>query len=76
VQHGLDLGQSRPHRLRRRTWPRPRNVFEDRHLNTTDFIRDAFKDDIVLQGSLLADSCAELYVGPEEDVPKEEQVNF
>jgi tRNA(adenine34) deaminase len=49
--------------------------FEDRHFNTTDFIRDAFKDDIVLKGSVLADECAELYVGPEEDVPREAQVN-
>jgi len=49
--------------------------FEDRHFNTTDFIRDAFKDDIVLQGGLLAEACAELYVGPEEDLPREEQVN-
>jgi tRNA(adenine34) deaminase len=50
--------------------------FEDRHLDTTDFIRDAFKDDMSLQGGLLADECAALYVGPDEDVPMDEQVNL
>jgi tRNA(adenine34) deaminase len=50
--------------------------FEDRHLNVTDFIRDAFKGDIDLRGGLLAAECAALYVGPEERVPVEERVNL
>ena len=49
--------------------------FESRHLNATDFISDAFKDDIEVQGGVLADQCAALYVGPDEHVPAEEQVN-
>jgi tRNA(adenine34) deaminase len=49
--------------------------FEDRHFDTTDFIRDAFKDDIQLHGGLLAQECAALYVGPHEAVPEDEQVN-
>jgi tRNA(adenine34) deaminase len=49
--------------------------FEDRHFNTTDFIRDAFKDDIELRGGLLAGECAELYVGPADYVPEDELVN-
>lgn len=50
--------------------------FEDRHLNAMDFIADAFKDDITLVGGVLGDECAQLYVGPEETVPPDEQVNI
>jgi tRNA(adenine34) deaminase len=50
--------------------------FEDRHLDTTDFIRDAFRDDLAIEGGLMARECAALYVKPEEPVPEEEQVNL
>jgi tRNA(adenine34) deaminase len=49
--------------------------FEDRHLSTENFIRDAFKDDISLEGGLLALECATLYIPPGADVPKDQQVN-
>ncbi|MFL5288679.1 MAG: nucleoside deaminase [Rhodopila sp.] len=49
--------------------------FEDRHLDTVDFIRDAFRNDLTLEGGLLVRECAALYVPPEADVPKEEQFN-
>ena len=49
--------------------------FEDRHLDTMDFVRDAFRDDLSLSGGLLADECAALYVGPDEEVPQDEQFN-
>jgi tRNA(adenine34) deaminase len=49
--------------------------FEDRHLDTVDFIRDAFRDDLVLQGGLMAAECAALYVPPDADVPKDAQFN-
>jgi tRNA(adenine34) deaminase len=49
--------------------------FEDRHLDAFDFIRDAFRDDLTIEGGVLAAECATLYVGPDEDVPKDEQVN-
>jgi tRNA(adenine34) deaminase len=49
--------------------------FEDRHLSTENFIRDAFKDDICLEGGLLAQECAVLYVQPGADVPKDQQFN-
>lgn len=52
-----------------------RMYFEDRHLDTVDFIRDAFRDDLSLEGGLLARECAELYVPPDADVPEEEQFN-
>ena len=49
--------------------------FEDRHLDTLDFIRDAFRDDLTLQGGVLASECARLYVPPDAKVPEKEQVN-
>jgi tRNA(adenine34) deaminase len=49
--------------------------FEDRHLDTVDFIRDAFRNDLTLEGGLMVRECAALYVPPEADVPKEEQFN-
>jgi tRNA(adenine34) deaminase len=49
--------------------------FEDRHLDTVDFIRDAFRNDLSLEGGLMAKECAALYVPPDADVPKDEQFN-
>lgn len=50
--------------------------FEDRHLDTVDFIRDAFRDDLSIEGGVLVAECAKLYVGPDEDVPEDERVNL
>jgi len=49
--------------------------FEDRHLDTLDFIRDAYRDDLTLTAGVLADECAELYVPQWAKVPREEQFN-
>jgi tRNA(adenine34) deaminase len=49
--------------------------FEDRHLDTVDFIRDAFREDLTLEGGLMARACASLYVPPDAEVPKREQFN-
>jgi tRNA(adenine34) deaminase len=49
--------------------------FEDRHLDTVDFIRDAFRNDLSLEGGLMVNQCAALYVPPDADVPKEQQFN-
>jgi tRNA(adenine34) deaminase len=49
--------------------------FEERHLSTVDFIRDAFLDDLTLHGGVLAAECARLYVPQDADVPPEEQFN-
>ena len=49
--------------------------FEDRHLDTVDFIRDAFRNDLSLEGGLLAAEGAALYVPPDANVPKDEQFN-
>jgi tRNA(adenine34) deaminase len=49
--------------------------FEDRHLDTVDFIRDAFRNDLSVEGGLLGNECAALYVPPDAKVPEDEQVN-
>ncbi len=49
--------------------------FEDRHFQTIDFIRDAFKDDLTVTGSVLGDECAELYYRPGDNPPDDEQAN-
>lgn len=49
--------------------------FEDRHLDTLDFIRDAYRDDLALCGGVLAAECASLYVPRGAQVPRQEQVN-
>lgn len=49
--------------------------FEDRHLDTVDFIRDAFKEDLSLSGGVKAKACAQLYYGPDDDVPEDKQAN-
>jgi tRNA(adenine34) deaminase len=49
--------------------------FEDRHVDTVDFIRDAYKDDLSLEGGLMAGECASLYVPPGADIPKDQQFN-
>jgi tRNA(adenine34) deaminase len=43
--------------------------FESRHRNTIDFIRDAFRDDLQVEGEVLLAECAALYAGKDADVP-------
>ena len=50
--------------------------FEDRHLSTQDYIRDAYRSDLIMEGGLLADECAQLYFGPDDDLPFEDQANL
>ena len=49
--------------------------FEDRHLSTLDYVADAYKDDLTLEGGVLAADCAALYYRPGDDVPQAEQAN-
>ncbi len=53
-----------------------RMYFEDRHLDTMDFIADAWREDLVLDGGCLAAQCAALYFGPNDAVPAELQGNI
>jgi tRNA(adenine34) deaminase len=49
--------------------------FEDRHLDTLDFIRDAFRNDLSIEGGLLVKDCVGLYVPAGADIPKDEWFN-
>jgi tRNA(adenine34) deaminase len=49
--------------------------FEDRHLDTMDFIRDAFREDLAIEGGLLGQDCAALYYGPDDHPPRDKQTN-
>jgi tRNA(adenine34) deaminase len=53
-----------------------RMYFEDRHLDAFDFIADAFRVDLELEGGILGAACAELYYKPGDTVPGEEQGNM
>jgi len=53
-----------------------RMYFEDRHLDTFDFIADAFRADLVLIGGVLAKECAALYYAPEDTPPVADQGNI
>ena len=50
--------------------------FEDRHLETGDFLKDAFKDNVALVGGVLRVECAALYYGPNDNPPEAEQANI
>ena len=50
--------------------------FEERDRGTVDYVLDAYRNDLTLKGGVLAEECAELYVGPDERVPVEDQVNM
>jgi tRNA(adenine34) deaminase len=50
--------------------------FEDRHLDSVDFIADAFREHLTILGGVLSDRCAKLYHKPGEHVPKSEQANI
>jgi tRNA(adenine34) deaminase len=49
--------------------------FEDRHLDTMDFIADAFRGDLTIAGGVLARECAGLSAPADADIPVDEQVN-
>jgi tRNA(adenine34) deaminase len=53
-----------------------RMYFEDQNFDITDFIRDAFRDDMTIESGVLADACAHLYFGPDDDPPRQEQANL
>jgi tRNA(adenine34) deaminase len=52
-----------------------RMYFESRHLEIMDFVRDAYKDDLRVEGGVLGAKCAELYYGPDDHPPQEQQAN-
>ena len=50
--------------------------FEGRHFNTIDFILDAFRKDIRVEGGLCDLECAALYYRPNDEPPNGEQANI
>ena len=50
--------------------------FEDRQLGCTDFVRDAFREDLTVEGGVAVEACAGLYPPPEADVPADQQANL
>lgn len=50
--------------------------FEDRSLDTFDFIKDAYRDDLSIEGGCLKNECAALYYRPGDDVPEDQQGNI
>ena len=53
-----------------------RMYFEDRHFDTDDFIRDAYRKDLRIEGGLLAQDCAALYYKPGQELAFEDQANL
>ena len=53
-----------------------RMYFEDRHLDTMNFIQDAYADSITVVSGVLREECASLYVAPDENPPPEDQGNI
>ncbi len=53
-----------------------RMYFEDRHLDTMNFIRDAYRKDMPVVEGVLREECAALYYGPDDDPPLEAQTNL
>jgi tRNA(adenine34) deaminase len=45
--------------------------FESRHFDTSDFIRQAFRDDMEIEGGVLSDECSSFYIKKEESEPSD-----
>ena len=52
-----------------------RMYFEDRHLDTMNFVVDAYRDDLKVVAGVAREECAALYYRPWDDPPAEEQAN-
>ena len=50
--------------------------FEARHVDTLEFVANAYRDDLVIDGGILSDDCARLYYRPWDRVPKDQQGNI
>lgn len=50
--------------------------FEAKHVDTLNFIDDAYRDDIVIEGGCLREECAALYYAPDTDLSSQEKANL
>lgn len=53
-----------------------RMYFEDRHLDTMNFIRDAYRRDVEVVEGVLKNEVVDLYWRPDDDPPIAEQANI
>jgi len=53
-----------------------RMYFEDRNLDTMNFVIDAYRDDLSVIGAVASEQCVELYYRPWDEPPEEEQANL
>ena len=53
-----------------------RMYFEAKHIDTLDFIRDAYRDDLTIEGGVLKAECARLYYQPTDHPSLDEQGNL
>ena len=49
--------------------------FEARHVDTLDFVKNAYRKDIAIEGGLLRHHCSRLYYRPWDVVPVDQQGN-
>ena len=49
--------------------------FDAKHLNATQLIQDAYRNDIQISGGVLAEECSQFYYRPQDEPPIEEQEN-
>jgi tRNA(adenine34) deaminase len=52
-----------------------RMYFEDRHIDTLEFVADAYRTDISIKGGVLRDECAQFYYRPHDNPPAKLQGN-
>lgn len=53
-----------------------RMYFEARHVNTLEFINEAYRDDVSITGGVLRAECAALYYPPDANLDVEQQANL
>ncbi len=53
-----------------------RMYFEDRHFDTMNFIRDAYRKDMLVIEGVMREECAALYYGSDDEPSLEEQSNL
>jgi len=49
--------------------------FEARHVDTMQFVQNAYRDDLDVEGGVLRDACSQLYYRPWDQVPVDRQGN-
>jgi tRNA(adenine34) deaminase len=49
--------------------------FEAKHVDTLNFVRNAYRDDLAVEGGILRDECSSLYYRPWDNVPVKDQGN-